>query len=708
MLNTKVITSLPMFIAVNIAALLVWGLNISQQSMPLVLGVIAGGLVDLDDRFSGRLRNIFYTLLAFTVSSFLSQILINQGIYFIIMMTLITFIFTMVGAVGQRYSTIAFGTLVVSLYTTLTYLPETVWYMNPLMILAGTLLYSAVAVIIHLIFPNRPVQDSLMRSFLALADYLAAKSDFFDPDDIEQLTQKQISLAMNNSRLIAAFNHCRNLLFNRMRSQHRHAHTNKMLRYYFAAQDIHERAYSSHSDYQVLAGKLKNSDLIFRMQRLLELEAQACRDIATALQTNSDYRYSPRLERTIAGTHQSFELYAKTCQSPEEKNSLQTIRTLLENLQNIDCQLRNLAQSQHSEQQNEHARIHTEHISGLGNIFSRIADHFTVESQLFRHAVRLSVTVCICCCLVEILDLQADRGYWILLTVVFVCQPNYSATKIRVKQRIVGTLLGVLIGSCLPYMTSTLEAKLAMVVISSTLFYFFRTNNYSFSTFFITIQVLASFDIMGFDIYQATLPRLLDTLAGSALAWLAVSCIFPDWKYLQLDKVRHQAVINNARYLLHIVGQLLFDGGDDLKYRIARRRAHESAMALSAALTAMNTEPQKYAAYLQKGFDFLQINTTLLGYISALGAFRRKMREINQDRDFLSEFYPIAKQVILLLEKSERISDDEFNRRYRQVEMKLQRYTKQNRYKNQPHFNVPLQQIRMISQLLPQLRQAAK
>ena len=99
MLNTKVIASLPMFIAVNIAALLVWGLDISQQSMPLVLGVIAGGLVDLDDRFSGRLRNIFYTLLAFTVSSFLSQLLLNQAIYFIIMMTLITFIFTMVGAV---------------------------------------------------------------------------------------------------------------------------------------------------------------------------------------------------------------------------------------------------------------------------------------------------------------------------------------------------------------------------------------------------------------------------------------------------------------------------------------------------------------------------------------------------------------------------------------------------------------------------------
>ena len=131
-------------------------------------------------------------------------------------------------------------------------------------------------------------------------------------------------------------------------------------------------------------------------------------------------------------------------------------------------------------------------------------------------------------------------------------------------------------------------------------------------------------------------------------------------------------------------------------------------MTLTATLTTMNTEPKKYAPYLQKGFNFLQINTTLLGYISALGAYRRKMRDIKQDTDFLSEFYPIAKQTALLLEKSDRISDAEFENRYRQITTKLQRYTEQNQRKNRPHFSVPLQQIQMIAQLLPQLRQAVK
>ena len=59
-LNAKVIAAIPIFIAVNIAAISVWAFNISQQSMPLILGIIAGGLVDLDNRLTGRLKNVFY------------------------------------------------------------------------------------------------------------------------------------------------------------------------------------------------------------------------------------------------------------------------------------------------------------------------------------------------------------------------------------------------------------------------------------------------------------------------------------------------------------------------------------------------------------------------------------------------------------------------------------------------------------------------
>lgn len=85
--------------------------------------------------------------------------------------------------------------------------------------------------------------------------------------------------------------------------------------------------------------------------------------------------------------------------------------------------------------------------------------------------MRLSIVVFLCCAIVEFF--QFNLGYWILLTTVFVCQPNYSATKVRLRQRIIGTILGVVVGSLLPYLNPTLELKQGLVVLTSTLFFSF-------------------------------------------------------------------------------------------------------------------------------------------------------------------------------------------------------------------------------------------
>ncbi|MBN6710342.1 TIGR01666 family membrane protein [Haemophilus haemoglobinophilus] len=700
-LNTKIILAIPIFLAVNIAALSIWQLNISKQAMPLILGIIAGGLVDLDNRLTGRLKNVFYTLIAFSISSLSVQLTLGYGIEYLLLMTLLTFIFTMVGAIGASYSTIAFGTLVVALYTTLTYTPDIPWYVNPILILFGTLLYSLCTVCIHLIFPNRPVQENMAKAFISLAEYLDTKSLFFDPDDIDQLENKRVVLAMKNGNLINAFNACRTALFHRIRGQHRHARTTKMIKYYFVAQDIHERINSSHFNYQQLAEQLKNTDLIFRIQRLLELQAQACREIADSLQYNKRYSYNPRLEQAILGINQSFEIHYQHC----HLNQLQqlAIKTLIENLQSVDWQLRYIDQNtENANGQSEGTQIYTEQITGLKNMWHTIRSHLTFESQLFRHAVRLSIVVFISCSLVEIFNLQL--GYWILLTAVFVCQPNYSATKLRLKQRIIGTILGVIVGSLLPYIHPTLELQLGLVVATSTLFFFFRSNNYSYSTFFITLQVLISFNIMGFDLNNALLSRLADTLIGSLIAWIAVSYLWPDWKYLQLDKVIKQAIKADAKYFLYIISQLLFGKGDPLKYRIARRKAHEYATALSTTLSNMNSEPKKYQAYLQEGFELVKINYSLLSYISALGAYRKNMQKIQQSAVFLGEFYPIAKKLIYILEHIETLERDVFEKLLLNIEFSLKQFNdEQSEQLKQNEVAIPLQQLNLIHQILPAL-----
>ena len=141
-LKPLIITSLPVFASVFIAATLVWRFGTPKLAMPFVLGIIAGGLVDLDNRLTGRLKNIIITVALFTISSLVAQSTLGTGLPFILAMTLMTFGFTILGAVGLNYRTFAFGALAVATYTTLTYTPENFWLTNPVMILLGTVLYS--------------------------------------------------------------------------------------------------------------------------------------------------------------------------------------------------------------------------------------------------------------------------------------------------------------------------------------------------------------------------------------------------------------------------------------------------------------------------------------------------------------------------------------------------------------------------------------
>ncbi|MFC0309857.1 YccS family putative transporter [Gallibacterium trehalosifermentans] len=699
-LNSKILAVIPMFLTVNIIAIVVWYFEISSISMPLILGAIAGGLVDLDNRLSGRVKNLFYTLIAFSISSLVVQITFVDHYLFILVMAILTFFFTMLGAIGQRYSTIAFGSLVVALYTILAYNPEQVWFLNPILILMGTSLYSLLTMLVYLLFPLKPAQENLANAYLALADYLQTKAEFFNPDNREaDLDQQQTALVIANSRVVQAFNLCRSALFYRSTGNSVSNTTLKMINSYFIAQDIHERINSNYFNYAELLSDLKYSDLIFRIRYLLELQAKTCRAFAKTLQRNQAFLYYGKVKHATMELEQSFSHFKMTTPDSEHISNL---TVLLESLQKIELQLAHLdANVKETEHSVMNWRIHQDRITGLANIFRVIKNQCTFESQLFRHAVRLTIVVTVCCLIAN--NIPLERGYWILLTAVFVCQPNYTTTQTRLKQRIIGTILGVLVGSLMPYFTTSLESKLGIVVIASTLFLFFRTNNYSFSTFFITIQVLISFNIIGVDIASATLPRAVDTIIGCVIAGLAVAYLWPDWKYLRLKYTLINALKSNARYLLTIMVQLQFGNHHDLKYRIIRRQAHDNATALNTAVSNLNYQGYKDKTRLNNAFELLKLNYSLLSYIAALATFRSQMNTAKLSTQMLIHLYPISRRIIAILDNFDQLTGDEFEQSMQEVTELLQQLQHSTLLPTTATFLPLIKQLEAIAKTLPTL-----
>lgn len=609
------------FIALCGTAALPWWLGEVKLTIPLTLGVVAAALADLDDRLAGRLRNLLITLVCFFIASASVELLFPWPWAFALGLTLSTSGFILLGGLGQRYATIAFGALLIAIYTMLGVSLYEHWYQQPLLLLAGAIWYNLLTLTGHLIFPIRPLQDNLARSYEQLAHYLELKSRLFDPD-IENETQAPlVELAMANGQLVATLNQTKASLLTRLRGDRGQRGTRRTLHYYFAAQDIHERASSSHVHYPSLRDTFRYSDVMFRFQRLLSMQSQACQQLSRSILLRTPYQYDSRFERVFAHLDAALE---RVSASGADKEQMKALGFLLNNLRAIDAQLATIESEQQMAmpQSETETQLADDRLHGFSDVWLRLKRNFSSDSALFRHAVRMSLVLCAGYAFIQFTGMH--HGYWILLTSLFVCQPNYNATRHRLALRVIGTLIGVAIGLPVLLLVPSVEGQLLLIVLTGVLFFAFRNVQYAHATMFITLLVLLCFNLLG-EGFEVALPRVIDTLIGCAIAWAAVSFIWPDWKFRNLPTVMARAVDANCRYLDAILEQYHQGRDNRLAYRIARRDAHNRDAELASVVSNMSTEPRVTADMRETAFRLLCLNHTFTSYISALGAHREKL-----------------------------------------------------------------------------------
>ncbi len=613
--------NLRILIALTGTAVLPWWLGDARLTIPLTLGVVAAALADVDDRLTGRLRNLIITLVCFFIASASVELLFPYPWFFALGLLISTSGFILLGGLGQRYATIAFGALLIAIYTMLGTSLYAHWYQQPVLLLAGAVWYNILTLAGHLIFPIRPLQDNLARCYDNLAHYLEIKAALFDPD-IEQESQAPVfELALANSQLVTTLEQTKTSLLTRLRGDRGQKGTRRTLHYYFVAQDIHERASSSHVQYQKLRDKFRYTDIMFRFQRLLTLQSRACQQLSHSILLNTPYQHDARFERVFSHLDAALDkVRALHGASPEFK----ALGFLLTNLRAIDAQLATIESEQAFEKprSEKESRLSDDRLTGLGDTWQRLSRNFTPESALFRHAVRMSVVLCIGYAFIQLTGMQ--HGYWILLTSLFVCQPNYNATRHRLALRIIGTLLGVAIGLPILYFVPSLEGQLLLIVITGVLFFSFRHVQYAHATMFITLLVLLCFNLLGQG-FEVALPRIFDTILGCGIAWAAVSFIWPDWRFRRLPLVIKRTLDANCRYLDAILEQYHQGRDNRIEYRIARRDAYNRGAELASVVSNISSEPHVTPALHEIAFRLLCLNHSLSSYISALGAHREQL-----------------------------------------------------------------------------------
>ena len=597
-------------VTVSIAFLLILAellFNNSFIGTTLALGVVAMALGETDVHPRGRLKSAGITLLLFLFSSSIVELLIPYPIVFGIVLGVMVFSLTLLAGINSRLQGITFGTMLIIIYTMLGANSSEQWFHQPLLYLIGASIYSSVSVLLLYLKPLRLLRGELSIGFAYLAEYIDVKAGLFPsvPQEQENLRNQ---LAQKNIQLAQQIEVCkRDLHSYSAESYPKMRAVNGYYSKWFLLQEMQERATSSHEQYDILSGQVKNADLIEGFGHLMRQIAYAMHLYAESLLTSEPYKHPISLVWTVTAMKNMLN-----AEKEANETHYSTLSLLMNNLSGLEESLRN-----------EEKKLRQIEVSDFNSRRPKrqpLSAILTPRHPRFRFAVRLTLCLVLGYSFMHLFHIE--KGAWILLTSLIVCQQTYSATRQRLFHRIFGTLLGVVLAVILAHLLPTLLGQMLLLLGAIYAFFFWLKKNYTVAAIFITIFVLAAFNLLAGQGIAVMLPRIIDTLIGGFLAFFVVRFIWPDWQYKQLPVLLHTAVTKNKRYFQNIYDAQV----TETQYQHNRRSAHNADNALTSAWKDMRLEPKSKRHYQQKAFRLTDLNHALLSYISAFGVHNRKIK----------------------------------------------------------------------------------
>lgn len=186
----------------------------------LFLGAIASAIAETDDNWLGRIKSVLLSLLCFAAAAAAVVLLFPYPLPFVIGMALATFSLTLLGALGERYASIAQATVALSIYAMIgmdqhgNHDPSIAWH-GAALLLIGATWYGVLSILWTILFANRPVRERLSRLFFELGRYLKLKADLFEPVRQSDLHARRLALAEQNAKVVGALNAAKTAIMSR-------------------------------------------------------------------------------------------------------------------------------------------------------------------------------------------------------------------------------------------------------------------------------------------------------------------------------------------------------------------------------------------------------------------------------------------------------------------------------------------------------------
>jgi uncharacterized membrane protein YccC len=613
-------------IGVLLPALIFAHFNQFSTGIIVSLGALCVSIVDNPGPFSHKRNGMAYANLFIFLSSMLTGLLSHYPLLLGIEIAVLCFTFSMFNVWGNRASTLGTAALIImvlSLDEQKT-LAQSIAY--SLYVLSGGLWYMAFSLSIMHIRPYRLAQQALGECISEISTYIRIKAAFYQP---------KTSLALNYRTLLnqqvvvhEKQDSVRALLFHKRMIKDPNPYGRQLIMMLVDMIDLFEESTATLYNYEALRATYGGTKALKAIYKTLHCISNELDLLASQLTADEEIRPSKDFLKELNNLKAAIDDVETSYHLPNLvlKKILINIRNMVRRTEKVFSYATDGGVNEGIRSQKDLPKF----VSHQEIDFKLFRDNLSLNSTTFRYAVRMAI-VCLLGFVVSHLFTLGHHSYWILLTIIVILKPSFSLTKQRNYERIIGTVIGGLIGVAILIFVKDETPRFIFLLGFMVGAYSFQRVNYKLSVLFLTPYLLILFSFLGANNITIAKERIVDTLVGSFIAFAASYFIFPSWESKQLKLAMKEAAIANYNYLIKLAEGLLGQPIELTDYKLIRKEVYVRTANLNSAFQRMLSEPKNRQKNSKEIHKFAVLNHMLSSYIANLVSVAQQEKTVKNN-----------------------------------------------------------------------------
>ena len=587
---------------------------------------------------SGNLKHkqigiIFSTLLVVLIS-FIGGYLEVSNYFLFPVLGFLTFCIAFISIYGFRASMISFSGLL-ALVLSFAYNPETLEvYESALWIGAGGLWYLILSTLWFYLNPKAYTEETLNDIFLLTADFLDIRKKLIgEHPDRETLQTQLIDLKIELTDLHDTF---REILISYRKSSGKSNYQGKRLLIFIELVELLETAIANPVNYTKMDALFEtHPEFKTNFQKLISEFSLQLQTIAEHINNSKKFPSNKILNNVFKSLELDIQPL-KDDTKPKDYEHYLMLQNFLDYQKKQFEKLKKIKWLLGNPDLTSDELVPTDDLKRFVNTQDYnpklILRNFSFRSTIFKHSLRLAITVMLGYGVGLYFDLQ--NPYWIILTIIIIMRPSYGLTKTRSKDRVIGTLIGAVIASGLVVFISNTYVYGALGVLSLVIAFSMLQKNYKAAATFVTLSVIFIYAILEPNIVKVIQFRVIDTIIGAILSYVAMRLLFPAWSFMEIGDNIKDGLKANTAFFKSISHYFQEKGKVPTSLKVNRKEAFLQMSNLSSAFQRMAQEPKSKQNHIDDIHELVEINHSFLTSLASLSSYIQNHKTTEASEEF--------------------------------------------------------------------------